>query len=80
MYFFESPELAVYYVFVLFFAYLVRGIAGFGSALIAVPLLTLKLEFIVVVPVIAVLDYLASVRQGLKDRHSVSFPDLWPFV
>ncbi len=78
VYFFESPELAVYYVFVLFFAYLVRGIAGFGSALLAVPLLTVKLEFIVVVPVIAVLDYLASVGQGLKDRHSVSFPDLWP--
>ncbi len=78
MYFFESTEMMVYYVIVLFCAYFIRGIAGFGSALIAVPLLTLKLDFLVVVPVIAVLDYLASLGQGLKDRRYISFPDLWP--
>ena len=78
MFFFESTELAVYYVVVLFFAYFVRGIAGFGSALIAVPLLTLKFDFIVVVPVIAVLDYCASVGQGMCDRKYISVSDLWP--
>ncbi len=70
----------MYYVFVIFFAYFVRGIAGFGSALIAVPLLTLRLDFIVVVPLIAVLDYLSSVGQGLKDRRHISFADLWPLL
>lgn len=78
MFFFESTELTIYYVAVLFFAYFVRGIAGFGSALIAVPLLTLNLEFIVVVPLIAVLDYLASIGQGVSDRKHISFADLWP--
>jgi uncharacterized membrane protein YfcA len=78
MFFFESTELAVYYIAILFFAYFVRGIAGFGSALIAVPLLTLKFDFIVVVPVIAVLDYCASVGQGISDRKYISVSDLWP--
>ncbi len=78
MYFFESTELTVYYVIILFFAYFIRGIAGFGSALIAVPLLTLKFDFIVVVPLIAVLDYCASVSQGVKDRKHISFSDLYP--
>lgn len=78
LFFFESTELTIYYVLVLFFAYFVRGIAGFGSALIAVPLLTLNLDFVVVVPLIAVLDYLASVGQGVSDRASISFKDLWP--
>ncbi len=78
MYFFESTELMVYYICILFGAYFIRGIAGFGSALVAVPLLTLKLDFIVVVPLIAVLDYLASVGQGMKERKHISFADLWP--
>jgi len=45
-------------VSVLFFAYLVRGVAGFGSALIAVPLLALTLPLTIVVPLVVFLDYL----------------------
>ncbi len=78
MFFFESTPLTLYVVAVLFFAYFIRGIAGFGSALIAVPLLTLNLNFIVVVPLIAVLDYIASIGQGVSDRKYISFADLWP--
>lgn len=44
----------------LLFAYLVRGIAGFGSGLIAVPLLALSLPLPEVVPLVLVLDFAAS--------------------
>lgn len=45
---------------VVFFAYLVRGVTGFGSALVAVPLLVHLLPLTVVVPFITVLDVLAA--------------------
>ena len=41
----------VYAALVLFVAYLVRGIAGFGSGLIAVPMLTLVAPVPLVVPI-----------------------------
>ena len=53
-------ETAAYSAAVLFVAYLVRGIAGFGSGLIAVPLLTLFSPITVVVPVVVSLDYIGS--------------------
>jgi uncharacterized protein len=42
------------------FAYLVRGVSGFGSALIAVPLLAHLYPLTLVVPLIVVLDVLAA--------------------
>ena len=46
---------------VVFFAYLVRGVnTGFGSALVAVPLLVQMLPLTTVVPFIATLDVVAA--------------------
>lgn len=45
---------------VVFLAYLVRGISGFGSALVAVPLLVHLLPLTFVVPFIAVMDVTAA--------------------
>jgi hypothetical protein len=59
-------------------AYFVRGVAGFGSGLIAVPLLLLRLPIHVVVPIVVLLDYLASASQGLKNRQAISWRDIWP--
>jgi uncharacterized protein len=39
-----------------FVAYLVRGVAGFGSGLIAVPLLSLAAPVPAVVPLVVALD------------------------
>ena len=58
-------ETAVYSAVVVFVAYLVRGIAGFGSGLIAVPLLTLISPVTAVVPVVVSLDYIASVNHKI---------------
>lgn len=49
---------------ILLTAYFIRGITGFGSGLIAVPLLALLLPLKFVVPVILLLDFTASMVMG----------------
>ncbi len=69
--------------FVLFLAYLVRGIAGFGSGLIAIPLLTLVSPVPVVVPLVVSLDYLSSASQGIRHRGHIAWKEqllLVPFM
>lgn len=65
---------------VVFVAYTVRGIAGFGSGLIAIPLLALSFPLTVVVPVVVALDLVGSAGQGLKNRQQVSWHDLLPLL
>ena len=61
---------------ILALAYLVRGVAGFASGLIAVPLLALILPLSVVVPLIVLLDYLASLSQGIKNRKDIRWLEI----
>lgn len=68
----------VYSVAVVAVAYLVRGIAGFGSALIAVPLLALMFPITVVVPLVVFLDFLGSLGQGVKNRQEIAWRELLP--
>jgi uncharacterized protein len=78
-----SAETAFYSGFVLFAAYLVRGIAGFGSGLIAVPLLTLVAPVTTVVPIVVSLDYIGSVSQGARNLGHVAWREqlvLVPFM
>src|ERR671918_1773533 len=73
----------VYAGIVLFLAYLVRGIAGFGSGLIAVPLLTLVAPVPMVVPLVVSLDYIGSASQGFKNRDRIAWKEqlaLIPFM
>jgi uncharacterized protein len=70
----------IYPLVVIFFAYIIRGIAGFGSALIAVPLLALILPLTIVVPLVVMLDYLASATQGIGDRSLVNWKNIWPLL
>jgi uncharacterized membrane protein YfcA len=65
---------------VLFIAYLIRGMVGFGSGLIAVPLLALRLPMPVVVPLVVSLDYLGSASQGLKNRQHIAWRDQLPLI
>jgi uncharacterized membrane protein YfcA len=76
-------ETAVYSALVVALAYWVRGMAGFGSGLIAVPLLTLMWPVTLVVPVVVALDYLGSASQGIKNVDQVAWPEqlvLIPFM
>lgn len=65
---------------IIFIAFLVRGIAGFGSGLIAIPLLALMLPLTIVVPMIGLLDYLASTSHGMKHRQSIQWREIVPLL
>lgn len=65
---------------ILFVAYIVRGIAGFGSGLIAVPLLALFFPLQMVVPIVVLLDYVGSVGQGFRNRKLVAWRDQLPLI
>ena len=76
-------QTVVYAALVLFVAYLVRGIAGFGSGLIAVPMLTLVAPVPLVVPLVVSLDYIGSASQGMQNRDYVAWKEqllLVPFM
>jgi uncharacterized membrane protein YfcA len=68
---------------VLFLAYFVRGMAGFGSGLIAVPLLTLMWPLPVVLPLIVALDYIGSAGQSIRNARHIAWREqlvLVPFM
>ncbi|MET0065439.1 MAG: sulfite exporter TauE/SafE family protein [Candidatus Thiodiazotropha sp.] len=60
--------------------YVVRGIAGFGSGLIAIPLLALIMPLNIAVPLIVLLDYIASASQGLSNWKAIQWKDLLPLL
>lgn len=65
---------------ILVIAYMVRGVAGFGSGLIAIPFLTLMLPLSIVVPLIVLLDYIASLSQGLNNREEIRWKEILPLI
>jgi uncharacterized protein len=65
-----------YLAAVLFGAYFIRGISGFGSGLIAVPLLALKLPLTFVVPFVLLMDVAASLVLGGLNRSQVAWSEL----
>jgi len=79
---FESISLP-FWVFgagILCVAYFVRGVAGFGSGLIAIPLLALVMPLALVVPLVVFLDYVASASHGLKDRAQIQWRQILPLL
>lgn len=68
---------------ILVVAYLVRGISGFGSGLIAVPLLAIRFPVEIVVPIVVLFDYLGSASQGIRNRDKIVWREeltLLPFA
>jgi uncharacterized membrane protein YfcA len=56
---------------VVFGAYVVRGMSGFGAGLIATPLLAFLLPMSIVVPTTALIVFVLFVLLTLRDRHQV---------
>ena len=80
---FGSVGTILYCAIVVFVAYLIRGIAGFGSGLIAVPLLSLAVPVPAVVPLVVSLDYVGSASQGVKNVDQIAWREqliLIPFM
>ncbi|MGV7959809.1 sulfite exporter TauE/SafE family protein [Photorhabdus tasmaniensis] len=63
-------------IFAVFFAYLVFGIAGFGSALIASPILALYIPVAKIVPLLALIDLTAAVINVARDGRRAEFSEL----
>ncbi|WP_131110692.1 sulfite exporter TauE/SafE family protein [Sulfuricystis thermophila] len=61
-------------------AYFVRGIAGFGSALVASPLLAQMLPLAIVVPLVVILDNSGSILQAWRHRRLIVWEDLRPLL
>ena len=69
-------ELVITATPIILIAYLVRGICGFGSGLIAIPVLSLLMPLKVAVPLVVILDYLASAGQGASLRQSIQWDEV----
>ncbi|MFO7602691.1 MAG: sulfite exporter TauE/SafE family protein [Gammaproteobacteria bacterium] len=74
-----TPDV-IFSLVIITFAYLIRGVVGFGSGLIAVPFLLLFLPLQVAVILVALLDYIASLTHGIHGRQSIAWPLLWPLL
>lgn len=75
-----SPEILAYGAVVALAAYVVFGLCGFGSTLIAVPLLAHFYPLKFVIPVIVIVDCAASLLQGFSLRAGVNRRDLVPLL
>jgi uncharacterized membrane protein YfcA len=78
-----SLEAIVFAPLIVIFAYGVFAITGFGSTLIAVPLLAHIAPLKVVIPMVVALDCIGSLRMGFRLRanvHKAEFLPLLPFM
>lgn len=67
---------AVYCSLVVVAAFAVRGGAGFGGGVVAVPLLVVVLPLQLVVPVMTALNFMASIGHGMRNRRAIQWRDL----
>jgi hypothetical protein len=71
-----TPPDILYAVTILLLAYFVRGISGFGSGLIAVPLLALRFPLAEVVPFMLIMDFSASALVGGVSFKQVAWTEI----
>ncbi len=67
-------------VLILMTAYTFRGVTGFGSGLIAIPLLVLILPISIVIPMMVLLDFIASVSHSIKHREVAQWKTIYPLL
>ena len=67
-------------VLILITAYTFRGVSGFGSGLIAIPLLVLILPISIVIPTMVLLDFIASVSHSIKHREVAQWNAIYPLL
>lgn len=75
-----SPGELVLFSVILFVAYMVKGLSGFGSGLVAIPLLAFVLPLTFVVPVLGLLSYSGTIVQSISLRENVVWRDMLPLI
>jgi len=82
--FIESLELSalqiVFSILVIFLAYIIKGLSGFGSGLIAIPLLAFIFPITFIVPVLGLLNYSGTLMQSFHLRKQVVWKDILPLI
>lgn len=71
------------YLPIIFFAYIIFGLSGFGTALIAAPWLSLYLPLNHIIPMIVILDAIASFKNWYQSQQHVQYLQvkrLFPFM
>lgn len=71
-----SPELIALSIGILLAAYFIRGVSGFGSGLVAIPLLALWLPLTFVVPLMLLLDFSASILLSGVNLRQVNWREI----
>lgn len=62
---------------VVFIAYIVRGMSGFGTSLVAIPILVYVLPIHAAVPMMSLLGLIAMLMLGVRDREHVCWDEMW---
>lgn len=62
---------------VVFAAYVVRGMSGFGTSLVAIPLLVFLMPIHAAVPMMTLLGLCVTLMLGIRDRSHVRWDELW---
>ena len=78
-----STEALIFAPLIILTAYLIFGISGFGSTLIAVPLLAHLMPLKFAIPLVVVLDCVSAISMGFKLRADVwkaEFMPMLPFL
>ena len=71
-----SPETLIIVPFIVLGAFVVFGITGFGSTILAVPLIVHLLPIKFAIPMFLLLDFAAALSQGLKFRDTIAKDEL----
>lgn len=75
-----SIEVLVFAPLITLLAYVIFGISGFGSTLIAVPLLAHLFPLTFVVPMVVLLDCISAIGMGTRLRQDVNRRELTPLL
>ena len=75
-----SPLQIIFAVVVIIVAYTVKGLSGFGSGLIAIPLLAFLFPLKLIVPIFALLSYTGTLYQSYSLRRQAQWQDILPLI
>ena len=75
-----SPLQMVFAVAVITLAYTVKGLSGFGSGLIAIPLLAFFFPLKLIVPIFGLLSYTGTLYQSYHLRREAQWQDILPLI
>lgn len=75
-----TPLQIILSVSIIFIAYTVKGLSGFGCGLIAIPLLAFMFPLTFIVPVLGLLSYSGTIMQSIHLRKQVVWSDMLPII